>query len=138
MKLHLILILLTINSFGQNSLAEKKVEKSILISSSQISKAKAIKINDVNFDLVIKNQDTIYLQTTENKFITQEGMRVGKKLSELDIAIKESLVKENGWGYFCNLPSGWSIGFCEGESCTENYPTEDSKIKWIFKRKLKQ
>jgi len=131
MKLKLILLLLTINVFGQNA----KTEKSILISSGQISKSKAVKIKSVNFDLVLKNRDTVYIQTTESKFVTDEGISVGKKFSELPTEIKQSLTKENGWGYFYKLPSGWSIGFCEGNSCTGSYPKEDSKIKWIFKRK---
>lgn len=131
MKLNLILLLLTIYSFGQNA----KAEKSILISSGQISKSKAVKINTVNFDVVLKNKDTVYIQTTESKFVTEEGISVGKKFSELPKNIKQSLTKESGWGYVYKLPSGWSIAFCEGNSCTESYPKADSKIKWIFKRK---
>ncbi|MBQ0910021.1 hypothetical protein KBJ98_15015 [Flavobacterium sp. F-328] len=131
LKLILILLLPTINVFGQNT----KIEKSILISSGYISKSKVVKINAVNFDLVLKNRDTVYLQTTESKFVTKEGISVGKKFSELPIKIKQGLTKENGWGYYYKLPSGWSIGFCEGNSCTESYPNENSKIKWMFKRK---
>ena len=119
MKLNLILILLTINSFGQK---EKKSEKMILISSGQISKAEIVKTNNVEFDLVLKNRDTLYIQTTEGKFVTIEGIRVGEKFSELPIKIKQGLTKENGWGFFYKLPSGWSIAFCEGNSCTESYP----------------
>ncbi len=135
MKFNLILLLLAINVFGQNDTIEKKPGKMILISSGQISKAEAVKINAVNFDLVLKNRDTIYLETSDNKFVTKEGIRVGKKLSELPLNIRQSLTEEYGWGYFYTLPSGWSIGFCEGKSCTESYPKDDSKIKWIFKRK---
>ncbi|WP_379963220.1 hypothetical protein [Epilithonimonas sp. UC225_85] len=127
MKANLILlILLSINIFGQ---------KSILISNGQISKSKIVKINSIDFDLILKNRDTIYLATTDSKFIIKEGLNVGSKISELPLEIKQNLTKENGWGYFYNLPSGWSIAFCEGISCTESYPTENSKIKWIFKRK---
>ena len=131
MKLNIILLFLSINVFGQNA----KAEKSILISSSQLSKSKEVKINTANFDLVLKNTDTLYVQTTESKFVTEEGISVGRKFSELPTEIKQGLIKENGWGYFYKLPSGWSIGFCEGNSCTESYPKADSKIKWIFKRK---
>ncbi|SEQ93932.1 hypothetical protein [Epilithonimonas lactis] len=127
MKANLILLIfLSINIFGQ---------KSILISSGQMSKSKIVKINSIDFDLVLKNRDTIYLATTDSRFIIKEGLNVGKKISELPSEIKQNLTKEIGWGYFYNLPSGWSIAFCEGKSCTENYPTENSKIKWIFKRK---
>ena len=135
MKLILILFLLTINVFGQNVTNGKKAGKGILISSSQISEVKTVKINAVEFDLVVKNKDTIYMQTNDAKFKTKEGYSVGRKLSELPSLIKKSLIKENGWGYFYTLASGWSIGFCEGKTCTENYPNDDAEIKWIFKRK---
>jgi len=85
MKLNIILLFLSINVFGQNA----KAEKSILTSSSQLSKSKAIKINAANFDLVLKNTDTVYLQTTESKFVTKEGISVGRKFSELPIEIKQ-------------------------------------------------
>ena len=135
MKLNLIFLLITLNSFGQNSTVKQTPEKGILISSAQISKYKVVKIKNVNFDLVLENRDTIYIQTNETKFITKEGYHVGQTFSELPSLVKESLVKEDGWGYFYTFPSGWSIAFCEEETCTGNYPNEDSKIKWIFKRK---
>lgn len=131
MKLILISLLLSINLFGQNA----NTEKFILVSSGQISKSKTVKINNLNFNLVLDDKDTVYLQTTESTFVTKEGISVGKKFSELPEEIKQGLTKEDGWGYFFKLPSGWSIAFCEGNSCTERYPNANSKIKWIFKRK---
>jgi len=131
MKFNLILILLTLNSFGQSSINGKIM----LISSGQMERTFEVKIKNIIFDYVLKNRDTTYIQTTETKFITKEGYHVGNKFSELPSLIKQSLTKENGWGYFYTLPSGWSIAFCEGEDCTGKFPNEDSKIKWIFKRK---
>ncbi|MCL9804886.1 hypothetical protein NAT51_05105 [Flavobacterium amniphilum] len=135
MKLPIILILFTLNILGQNAKTENNPEKMIMTSGSQNSRYKTVKIHNINFDLAVKNKDTVYLQTTDSKFITKEGIYVGKKLWELPFYIKQNLTKEDGWGFFYNLPSGWSIGFCEGKTCTENYPKDDSAVKWIFKRK---
>lgn len=135
MKLNLILILFTLNFFGQKPAKLKIVDKRILVSSGQLSKYETVKINNIDFNLVVENKDTIYLSTNETKFIVKEGYNVGTKFSELPALIKQNLTKERGWGYFYTLPSGWSIGFCEGKSCTDNYPNENSKIKWLFKRK---
>ena len=135
MKLKLILILFTLNVFGQKPAKLKIADKRILVSSGQLSKFETVKINNIDFDLVAENKDTIYLATNEPKFIVKEGYNVGTKFSELPAMIKQNLTTESGWGYFYTLPSGWSIGFCEGKSCTDNYPNENSKIKWIFKRK---
>ncbi len=113
-------------SFGQN--------KMILVSTGQISPGTTIKIDGYNFDLVAKGNDTIYLTTNDKKFQTPEGYKVGVKFSELPKNIQSKLTKEPGWGYYYKLPSGWTLGFCEGNSCTDNYPKSDSKAKWIFKR----
>ncbi len=134
MKLKLIVLLFTLNVFGQKSITENS-ENRILVSSGQISKFETIKMNNINFELVLKNKDTIYLGTSETKFKTKEGYTVGTKFSDLPLTIKHNLKKENGWGYYYTLPSGWSIAFCEGNSCTNDYPSENSFVKWIFKRK---
>lgn len=133
MKTTLILLtsFFTIIALGQNESG-----KFMLITSGQLSKYETVKINDINFDLVQNNNhDTIYLQTMESKFVTKEGIRVGTKVSELPISIQQNLIKEIGWGYYYKLASGWSIGFCEGSTCTNSYPTADSKIRWIFRRR---
>lgn len=133
MKTTLILLtsFFTIIALGQNESG-----KFMLITSGQLSKYETVKINDINFDLVQNNNhDTIYLQTMESKFVTKEGIRVGTKVSELPISIQHNLIKYPGWGYIYKLASGWSIGFCEGSTCTDSYPIADSKIRWIFRRR---
>jgi hypothetical protein len=108
--------------------------KMIMIASGQISPYKEIKIQGINFNLVLDGADTTYLATTEESFTTPEGLSVGMQLSELPTDIQKDLTKEPGWAYYYKLPSKWSLGFCEGPSCTDNYPTSHSKVKWIFKR----
>ena len=108
--------------------------KMILVSSGQTLPYTRIKINDCNFDLVKRNNDTIYLATNDKKFQTPEGYKVGTEFSELPNYIQKEFIKEPGWGYYYKLSSGWNLGFCEGSSCTDSYPKKISKVKWIFKR----
>jgi hypothetical protein len=105
-----------------------------LVSSGQMSPYTTIKINDCKFDLVTSGNDTIYLATNDKAFQTSEGYKVGTKFSELPKNIQEDLTKEPGWGYYYKLPSGWTLGFCEGNSCTDHLPNNSSRVKWIFKR----
>lgn len=108
--------------------------KMTMVSSGQISPYTTIKIDGCNFDLVTKGNDTIYLATNDKKFQTPEGYKIGTKFSELPKDTQSDLIKEPGWGYYYKLPSGWTLGFCEGNSCTDQYPQDSSKVKWIFKR----
>lgn len=108
--------------------------KMILVSSGQILPYITVKIDGCNFDLVTRDKDTVYLATTDKKFKTLEGYKTGTNFSELPTDIQVSLTKEPGWGYYYKLSSGWALGFCEGNSCTDNYPHDSSKVKWVFKR----
>ena len=106
----------------------------LLISSGQSSAFTTIQINGCDFDLVYDKGDTIYLATTDKDFQTPEGYRIGTKLFDLPKNVQVKLTKEPGWGYYFKLVSGWILGFCEGESCTDHYPAANSQVKWIFKR----
>ena len=108
--------------------------KMILVSSGQMSPYTTIKIGSCYFDLVMSDNDTTYLATRDKRFRTPEGYKVGSAFSELPNDIQGELTKEPGWGYYCKLASGWTLGFCEGSSCTDSLPEYSSKVKWIFKR----
>jgi hypothetical protein len=108
--------------------------KMTLVSSGQMSPYTTIQIDGCNFDLVTSDNDTTYLATRDKKFQTPEGYKVGTNFSELPNDLQTDLTKEPGWGYYYKLPSGWTLGFCEGNSCTDKYPQKASKVKWIFKR----
>ena len=111
------------------------IGKMILISSGQAEPYKEVKINGHDFDLVLRDGDTIYLATIDQTFKTPEGFHVGMQLSELPQDVQKSLTKEPGWAYYFKMTSGWTLGFCEGNSCTDNYPNSYSKVQWLFKRK---
>jgi hypothetical protein len=115
---------------------DNKVRQEILISSGQTEQYEVIKIKNIDFDLVVsETNDTIYLATNDKRFVTSEGFTVGTTFGQLADNLKNELSKENGWGYYVKLNSGWTLGFCEGSSCTDNHPIDSSEVKWIFKRK---
>lgn len=119
-----------------NKSEDKSLKKKfVLISSGQMSEAKLSVIHNCEFELVIRNNDTIYLATKDSNYITPEKYKVGTSLSQLPTKLQESIQKENGWGYYILLNSEWNLGFCEGISCTEKPLTNSSEVKWIFRRK---
>ena len=112
----------------------------IMISAGQMSPFKKVKFKGCMFNLVLEEDksltnDTIYFATHDTRFKTPEGFSVGTKFSSLSKTLQNKLVKEPGWAYYCELPSGWNLGFCEGTSCTDNSPKENSEVKWVFERK---
>ena len=117
-------------------LQDTTLPRYILVSSGSIQPVTKIYLNNIKFDLVVKGTDTTYLTTNDINFITPEGFSVGVKFSELPDSLRVKLIQERGWGYFVKLPSKWTLGFCEGSSCTDSYPKPNSKVKWIFKRKF--
>lgn len=126
----------TINKteFTLDTLPNISLGKMTLVSSGQMSPYTTVKLGSSDFDLVTKDNDTTYLATKDKRFRTPEGYKVGTMLSELPKNMQQVLTKEPGWGYYYKLPSGWTLGFCEGSSCTDKYPENSSTVKWIFKR----
>jgi len=56
----------------------------MLISSGELMPYKTIRINSVDFDLVVNEKtDTIYLATRDKNFETPEGYAVGTKFAQL-------------------------------------------------------
>jgi hypothetical protein len=60
------------------------------------------------------------------KFIIEEyKLEIYKRRSDFHFAF----MKGRKWmGIGHKVISNWSLGFCEGESCTDNYPTEHQKL----------
>ena len=105
------------------------------VSAGSLLPGKTVFINHVKFTLVKQLQDTIYLMTNDSTFSTPEGYRIGTKFRELSNGLRKNLLTEPGWGYYTKSKSGWSLGFCEGVSCTDSPPNGSSQVDWIFKRK---
>lgn len=111
------------------------IVKQTLVSAGKFSPSTSVKFEGHNFDLVIEKNDSIYMATSDSLFLTHDKYHVGMTWAEIPNTLRKKLQKETGWGYYIELPSGWSLGFCEGASCTDMEPTDSSKVKWIFKRK---
>ena len=113
-----------------------ETQELLLTSSSTLEEAQKTKISGVDFSVVLNESgDTTFWQTTDSRFITTEGYRVGNSWNDIPNELKSKLILIPGWGYLINLASGWTIAFCEGRTCTGEKPSADSKIDWIHKKK---
>lgn len=114
----------------------EKISKLTMTNSGSLEQSKDITINGVDFSIVQnKEGDTTFWATRDLNFKTLEGYSVGNQLKDISEFQKEGIYKELGFGYLIELNSGWQLGLCEGKSCTDKIPTENSTIKWIQKRK---
>lgn len=110
------------------------IVKQTLVSAGQFKPSTPVQFDGRNFDLVLEKNDSIYFATSDSLFLTHEKYNVGMTWAEIPQTVRKNLQKEIGWGYYIELLSGWSLGFCEGTSCTDSEPTASSTVKWIFKR----
>lgn len=114
---------------------EESLGKMLMTNSGNIEPSLDVKLYGCDFTVVLNNSgDTTHWSTNDNNFTTPEGFKVGTKWTDLSPELQNSVNKMLGWGYYINLRSGWQLGFCEGESCTDSEPKEGSIVKWIFKR----
>ncbi len=110
--------------------------ESIMTSSSSFEPAKNITVNGIDFKVVEKEKFNVtFCLTTDKKFKTPEGYSIGTTLKDISEPEKNQIYKEAGFGYFIKLKSGWQLAFCEGKSCTDSFPNENSTVKWIMHRK---
>jgi hypothetical protein len=98
-----------------------------------------MKVNNIEYSYELdKKLDTIKLWTNDNKFITKEGFKIGTSWDDIPKTLQDSVYKESGHGYFIELESGWTLGFCIGKTCTDNHPNKQSKVNWIKKEMYKR
>lgn len=146
MKLFLILLIGTVglscSSNNQNDEIESSPKSTtdsvmIMISSGQLSKGMETIHKNCKFNIVLNTEkDTVYLETSDSCFITPEGYKIGMDWSEISKENQSKLETMTGWGHYIKLNSDWNVAFCEGTTCTDKKPSQNSKIKWIFKRNL--
>lgn len=114
---------------------EDSIGKLILTTSSNLEPSRNIQLYECDFTIVLnKTGDTTHWSTNDNDFRTPEGYKIGTKWKELPIELQNSVNKMPGWGYCIRLNSDWQLGFCEGESCTDSKPKDESIVNWIFKK----
>jgi hypothetical protein len=123
-----------------DKLPEKIIEESesnlqLMTSSGSFHDSYMVVVKDVVYDVAI-NQDSIivFIGTSDTNFRTPEGIKVGTPLSKVLSLTQEKLFEERGWAYHVRLPSGWRAAFTVGHTMTDNTPSEDEPVKWLFKR----
>ena len=101
-----------------------KTPKVSMTSSGSLEPSKDIILDRINFSIVQnKKGDTTFLATRDVNFKTPEGYSVGDQFKDISQLEKNRIHKDPGYGYLIKLNSGWQLGFCEGNSCTDNIPT---------------
>lgn len=94
-----------------------------------------IEIENILFKYCLsKKGETSKLFTFDTNFITEDGYKIGMYWKDISPSHQKSLYKLSGWGYYVEVGSNWLLCFCEGKSCTDTAPTDNSQIKWIQKR----
>jgi hypothetical protein len=131
----IIEILIVAFFFSSCGSSSNKTGKLLMTTSSNLEPSYDIQLYKCDFSIVLnENGDTTHWSTNDKDFRTPEGYKIGTKWNELPIDLQNSVNKMPGWGYYIRLNSDWQLGFCEGESCTDSKPKDQSSVKWIFKR----
>lgn len=75
-----------------------------------------------------------FISTTDNRFQTGEGIRIGDTLEKVLETSKGEIIKEPGWAFFVRLKSGWNAAFVQGAEITEGELPPGAKVSFLFKR----
>ncbi len=126
---------LMVKEKDQTGIESEENSKLLMTFSGSVEPYQEIKLYGCDFAVVLnESNDTTHWSTNDNKFETPEGFKVGTNWEELPTELQNAVNQMPGWGYYIKLNSGWQLGFCEGESCTDSEPKDGSTVKWIFKR----
>ncbi|WP_339838378.1 hypothetical protein [uncultured Flavobacterium sp.] len=81
-----------------------------------------------------ENLNMVSLWTSDKKFMTKEGFKVGTKWKDIPKSLQDSVIKYSGFYYYVELDSGWNLNFCIGDTCTDYLPFDNSEISSVSKR----
>ena len=91
-----------------------------------------LNVGGIRFNYALNSrQDTVKVWTTDAGFLTAERYKVGTKFKDIPKKLQARIVKVTGYGYALKLDSGWTLYFCEGESCTDEPISSNAEVKWI-------
>jgi hypothetical protein len=94
-----------------------------------------LRVDSIEFVLGISPEGHVkYISSSDQKFVTDEGLRIGDSWLKVKNISNSELVKETGWAFYIPLQSGWNAAFVIGESMTEGSLSEESQVGWFFKR----
>ena len=89
-------------------------------------------VNGVNYFVETRSEDDVVteISTTDRKFRTREGIRVGDAWSKVKATGAKALIDESG-NCYPQLPSGWRAVFdIDGEKACESLPSK-SKVRQL-------
>ena len=73
------------------------------IASGQISPYEEMPMEGASFQVVIRNNDTIFRSTRDSTFLTPENYRVGTIFGYLPQELKDNVKEEPGFSYYIDL-----------------------------------
>ena len=83
-----------------------------------------------------------YIRPTGVAFRTPEGIGVGDSLEHVLAVSASPVIREPGWAFVVELPSGWHAAFTQGSWATGSDPVTEGEnvlpgatVKWLFQRR---
>lgn len=130
------LIIVSCTNLKEEAKSQEPISHQMLLtSSSKFENSEKVNISGFEFTIVMnESSDTSHWSTIDNRFKTPEGFGVGTTWKEIPEELKIKLEEMPGWAYYIELDSKWKLAFCEGASCTELKPRNESTVNWIFKK----
>ena len=103
----------------------------IMASSANFIPSYIITVASVKYTIGVEGEEcrVVYILTSSEKAMTEEGCYPGMQLKELSGYFSDSVIHERGWAKYLLLPSGWGAAFHFDEEVTE-----DSKVLYLFRR----
>ena len=93
-----------------------------LVNSATLAPAFRVRIDDITFTIAVSREThaVVYESTDSPKFKTPEGFTIRTRFSEILAQFPNATRRENGWGTYALLPSGWGAywtlqGFADPE-----------------------
>ncbi|MCP5538969.1 MAG: hypothetical protein H7A52_02360 [Akkermansiaceae bacterium] len=106
-----------------------------MVSSAGVFPACEISVNGVVYSIALGDERRVVsISTKDPGFETENGLSVNSTLEDISKFTKSELIREPGFGYILELPSGWVAGFFMGQTGTESPPGLGTKVGWFFKR----
>ncbi len=111
-------------------------DRQLMIASAQTWPYENIEIDGIKYGVAVDDRGQVaYVDCSDAKFSTPEGIKVGSTLEDVLKAGAKQPWGEPGWAYHTKLASGWSAAFVVGRGMTDGPLQPTSRVAWLFKRK---
>jgi len=86
----------------------------------------------IDYVVGVEGQGVVrFIETSDRKFVTPEGLRIGSTVAAVRAAGGQDVRNERGWGYNSQLPSGWYARF---QATATNELPSDATVTSFYKR----